>query len=682
MKHSAFILLVAGSIPAVGQTHSKKDTTQTLDEVVVQSFQYHRPLKESPVALGVVAQTELNRFANTSVVASVNTIPGVRMEERSPGSYRFSVRGSSLRSPFGVRNVKFYWNGLPLTDGGGNTYLNLLDFDAFGRMEILKGPGASLYGAGTSGVVLINPPSFAQNQIQVSAVGGGFGLQRYQASTQVGNQKAKIFVNYAHQQADGYRQQSALRREAFNGEGKFSLSPKSFLQTSFFYTDLYYQTPGGLSLAQYNADPRKASTTLGNAVTQQAAVYNKTIYASSSFENQWSAKWTTRIGVYGSYTDFTNPAISNYKRESDQNLGGRLTGQYEFSEAHWKGKVNFGMEYQSIYSPITNYANLGGVRGALQTNDQLSSHSAIAFAQIDTELPRHYFFTLGWSTNFLTYRFNRLAGNLPGQQQRHFEPVLSPRLALLKKINENFSLFTSVSKGFSAPSLAEVLPSSRIYNNSLSPEQGINYEIGIRGKAFKRFLFDVVGYDFELTQAIVDQKNNSGADYFINAGNTSQKGIEAFLAWQKNTDHTLVHYLKCWIAGTLTDYKFINYVYNHITYSGNQLTGSPASTVVVGIDVSTNKFYANLTSTYGSRIPLNNANTVYSSDYFLTGGRVGYKNQMAKNLPVDFFVGIDNALNQRYSLGNDLNAASGLYFNAAAARSIYFGIKMTPPIGH
>ncbi|MBS1558720.1 MAG: TonB-dependent receptor [Bacteroidetes bacterium] len=681
MKHPAFILLVAGSIQVYGQTHSKKDTTQTLDEVVVQSFQYHRPLKETPVALGVVAQTELNRFANTSVVASVNTIPGVRMEERSPGSYRFSVRGSSLRSPFGVRNVKFYWNGLPLTDGGGNTYLNLLDFDAFGRMEIMKGPGASLYGAGTSGVVLINPPSFSQNQIQISAVGGGFGLQRYQVSTQVGNQKSKIFVNYAHQQADGYRQQSAMRREAFNAEGKFSLSPKSFLQTSVFYTDLYYQTPGGLSLAQYNADPRKASSTIGNAIAQQAAVYNKTIYISSGFEQQWSDKWTTRMGVYGSYTDFTNPAISNYKREIDQNLGGRITSQYEFSGKLGKGKVNFGGEYQSIYSPITNYVNLGGVQGNLQTNDQLSSRSAIAFAQIDTELPHYFFLTLGWSANFLTYHFNRLAGNLPGQQQRHFDPVLSPRLALLKKVNENFSLFTSVSKGFSAPSLAEVLPSSRIYNNSLSPEQGINYEIGFRGKVFKHFLFDVVGYDFELTQAIVDQKNISGADYFVNAGNTSQKGIETFLAWQKNTNHSIVQYLKCWVAGTLTDYKFINYVYNHITYSGNQLTGSPASTVVVGVDVSTNKFYANLTSTYVSCIPLNNANTVYSSDYFLVGGRVGYKNQIAKNLPVDFFVGVDNALDQRYSLGNDLNAASGLYFNAAATRNIYFGIKMTPPLG-
>src|SRR6267154_1695505 len=183
---------------------SQSDTTTILDEVVVKAYQYNRSLKETPVALGIVSEKDLNRFNNSSVVTTMNTIPGVRMEERSPGSYRFSIRGSTLRSPFGIRNVKFYWNGLPLTDGGGNTYLNLLDFDAFGRAEIIKGPGASLYGAGTGGVVSLNSPFAKQNQIQVSASGGSFGLQRYQSSAAFGNTKARFFVNYAHQKSDGY----------------------------------------------------------------------------------------------------------------------------------------------------------------------------------------------------------------------------------------------------------------------------------------------------------------------------------------------------------------------------------------------------------------------------------------------------------------------------------------------
>lgn len=43
----------------------------------------------------------------------MNAIPGIRMEQRSPGSFRLNIRGSSLRLPFGIRNVyeiQFKWS--------------------------------------------------------------------------------------------------------------------------------------------------------------------------------------------------------------------------------------------------------------------------------------------------------------------------------------------------------------------------------------------------------------------------------------------------------------------------------------------------------------------------------------------------------------------------------------------
>ena len=43
------------------------------------------------------------------ITRQIMAIPGVRMEERTPGSYRLSIRGSLLRSPFGIRNVKVYF---------------------------------------------------------------------------------------------------------------------------------------------------------------------------------------------------------------------------------------------------------------------------------------------------------------------------------------------------------------------------------------------------------------------------------------------------------------------------------------------------------------------------------------------------------------------------------------------
>src|SRR5688500_9053719 len=183
-KYSALIfliLVVSTSIAlAQDQTPAVTDTAKILNEVVIHAYAYNRPVTEVPAAVATVNEKELERFSNTSFLPAVNSIPGVRMEERSPGSYRFSIRGSLLRSPFGVRNVKFYWRGLPFTDGGGNTYLNLLDFSSVGNMEIIKGPGSSLYGAGTGGTVLLQPhKELTKNAVRVGMLGGSYGTYQF-----------------------------------------------------------------------------------------------------------------------------------------------------------------------------------------------------------------------------------------------------------------------------------------------------------------------------------------------------------------------------------------------------------------------------------------------------------------------------------------------------------------------
>src|SRR5829696_5803438 len=101
---------------------------QELAEVIIKGYEQNRKLTEVPAAINYLGRAQLNRFNNTSILPAINSTPGVRMEERSPGSYRINFRGSSLRSPFGVRNVKIYWDEIPFTDPGGNTYLNQLSF--------------------------------------------------------------------------------------------------------------------------------------------------------------------------------------------------------------------------------------------------------------------------------------------------------------------------------------------------------------------------------------------------------------------------------------------------------------------------------------------------------------------------------------------------------------------------
>jgi iron complex outermembrane recepter protein len=681
MRNVFCLLLLKLSLVATAQ-ESPADTAKVLQPVLIQAYASERPLTEIPASIAYVGSEDLQRFNNTSILPAVNAIPGVRMEERSPGSYRFSIRGSLLRSPFGVRNVKVYWNGLPLTDGGGNTYLNLLDFNSIGNMEIIRGPGGSLYGAATGGVVLLNSPLIKQTQLELSSLGGSYGLQRYHISQQFQTKKINLRVQYAHQQSDGYRKQTEMGRHAVNADMVIKLSEKSTLSSTFFYSDLFYQTPGGLTQAQYDADPKQARPAAGTnpgAVEQKATVYNRTPYLGLSYDHEWNDRWSTRVGIFGSQSAFKNPTIRNYEERKEKNAGARTETQYHFGKANRKNKITFGGEYQVFGSPVTVYDNAGGEKGAVQVSDDLSSSLLLFFGQAEFELPAQFFLTVGGSVNFLHYGFTRNEPAPVTSQDKNFDAEFSPRMALLKKVSENFSVYANISRGFSPPSLAEVRPSTNAFNGSLQAERGVNYEAGIRGNAASHKLtYDITLYDFRLRQTIITQRLTDGADYFVNAGKTTQRGIEAVASWNplQNTGG-FISGLKIWNSYAFNRYRFADYVNDGTNYSGNKLTGVPPSVNTSGADlVIKRKGYLNITTSYVDHIPLNDANTVFANEYFLLGGRAGFKTKIGNSHMLDVFAGVDNALDKKYSLGNDLNAAPpGRYFNAASPRNFYAGAR-------
>jgi iron complex outermembrane recepter protein len=676
LKYTILSAILAGfSIQAFAQGE-KKDSVQVLDEVTVQAYAADRPLSEVPASVFYMGRQSLERFNNTSILPAVNTIPGVRMEERSPGSYRFSIRGSLLRSPFGVRNVKMYWNGLPLTDGGGNTYINLLDFNAISNLEVIKGPGSSLYGAGTGGVVLFNNNLSPVNQVQVSALAGSFGLQRYQVSVQAGSEKVRARVQYARQEADGYRNHTRMRRDGLNTDVVVNFNDRNALTAAVFYTDLLYETPGGLTRAQYDENPRQARA---NADNLKASISNKTIYGALVYDHQWNSNWSTKLGGYASNTHLVNPTFLNYEDRTENNIGGRLANQYAFDKQTWKGKITFGLEHQSFNSPLLVKNNVAGTQGPnLISDDKIYSRLTVAFAQGEFDLPYNFILTAGASGTFLQYRLVRYNPEPAADQTRNFNPVFSPRIALLNKITPTHSVYASVSYGFSPPSLAEVRPSTNTFNNDLNPERGINYEVGFKGQfANSTLRYDVSLYEFDLKETIVIQRTAENADYFINAGSTQQRGAEVAATWSPRLSRTgTVSAFALQTSYTLNHFFFKDYVNDDQNYSGNRLTGVAPNVVVLSADVELlRRLYANITASYTDHIPLKDDNTIYAPEYYLFGARVGYKVPTASRFPVEVFAGVDNLFDRVYSLGNDLNAAGGRYFNTAPGRNFYFGAK-------
>ena len=56
--------------------------------VTVTAFGSNAKWKDAPAAIALINQQQLQQFDNKTLVPVLNTVAGVRMEERSPGSYR------------------------------------------------------------------------------------------------------------------------------------------------------------------------------------------------------------------------------------------------------------------------------------------------------------------------------------------------------------------------------------------------------------------------------------------------------------------------------------------------------------------------------------------------------------------------------------------------------------------
>jgi iron complex outermembrane recepter protein len=679
--------LLVISLTVAYQTKAQVADTALLTPLVVKGFENNRKLFETPASINVLSAKDLGRFNSTSLVPILNTLPGIRMEERSPGSYRLSIRGSLLRSPFGIRNIKVYIDDLPFTDAGGNTYLNLIEPTALQQAEILKGPASSLYGAGTGGAVILNTTSsvtnvVAKNKFAIQLQGGSYGLLAQNFTWRHTTKKQNTQLTQSHLQSDGYRQNSNMRKDVAHVSSTFKLRKNDELKFHLLLADLLYQTPGGLTESQWLANPRQArqaTASLPSAVQQKAAVYNKTIFLGASNKIEFLNKLTNITSVVFSTTDFKNPFITNYEKRNENSRGIRTKIIYNaLQKVNTNIKLIAGAEWQTTFSRINNFGNKTGVADTIQTKDEVNAYQRFYFLQADVIVKNKLFINLGASVNQFTYKYVR-TNTIPllPKKLKDFTAVISPRVAATYTIIKNIAARIIISNGFSAPTIAEVRPSEGSFFESLQAESGWNYETGLRGNFLKNhFQYDISFYQFNLSNAIVRRSTSTGAEYFINAGGTVQKGLEAMMSYQiKEKLERFISQLKITSSFTLNNYRFKDYKINATDFSGNRLTGVPNNVVVIVVDAVFKKsFYINTTYNYTDKIPLTDANNLYTEGYHLLQCKTGYKATL-KRIQVNFFVGADNVFNERYSLGNDINAAGNRFFNASPLRNYFAGIS-------
>lgn len=652
----------------------KQEYSDTLFATIAAFGQYRAETQAFP-SMHQLRGATLDRYNKTSFLQSLNILPGVRMEERSPGSYRLNMRGSSLRSPFGVRNVKVYFNGLPLTDAGGNTYFNQLAFNNVASIEIAKGPAGSMYGAGTGGLVLVNSLNPRQLGIQAEVSGGSYGLFNLMGSARwlAGDKMQAFAASYTSQ--DGYRDHTKMHRANASYSGELVKKKNYSLAGHVLLTDLYYQTPGGLTQAEYDANPRQARPKVGtqpSAGEAHAAIDQQNLLAGLGQQWQMQGNWTNETGIYGAYAQVRNPAIRNYEMREEPGWGARSVFKQEIKRKTFTQQWISGAEAQWGDFATKVYVNNNGEKGALLTDDDLDFFTWNAFSQVSRQYGERWDLSAGISyfQNHADIRRNYPAGD--NGLKKDFINDWAPRVSVIFRTVASWQFSGLVSRGFSPPTVSELLPSTGELATDLQPEFGWNYEAGIRWKARnERWDMGINYFRFGLNDAIVQRRDSTGGDFYTNAGGTMQQGIEWNGGYLLSRTGSHLQVLSVRSAYTYSHFKYTDYQVLTDDYSGKALPSVPVHTLSVLADFRwRSSFFVQSTLYAASSIWLNDANTAKAKPYRLVGLKAGYGKK------VRFWLGVENLFNQTYSLGNDINAFGGRYFNVAPGRNFYAALRL------
>lgn len=213
------------SLPAVAQDTStavappesqRSDNAVSLDSVVVTANKRVENVRDVGASISVIGERQLEGIGAVSLTDYAALIPGLQIQsDGSPGLTRVSLRGIAALSSGAT--VATYIDEVPvgssgIYQGASSLMLDLLPYD-ISRIEVLRGPQGTLYGAGAIGGLLkyvTRVPDPADDEVRV-----GLGLRsvsggeqdwnaRFGASLPLSNERMGLRVSAARNGIPGF----------------------------------------------------------------------------------------------------------------------------------------------------------------------------------------------------------------------------------------------------------------------------------------------------------------------------------------------------------------------------------------------------------------------------------------------------------------------------------------------
>ena len=675
------------------------DTIKTvqLNQIEITSTSHHnKSLLNQPASIVKLNASELKRATGLYLDDAINTnVPGVTMQRRTQsGGQQLNIRGygngmgtRGVTGNFDGQGLKMYLNGIPITDAEGITVMDDLDYASIANTEIVKGPSGTLYGLAIAGVVNMQTEQAPRNKCSIGhdLMTGSYGLLRSTTRLSIGGENTSLLVSYGKQAFDGFMVHTKSKKDFVNMVGDIKVNDKHSFSTYLGYANSYDERNGELTREQYDTlnysgNPFYIKNNAHSAV--------RTFRAGVGHTYQLGRKLSYTTALFGTGQIMDASSAGGWTDKLPLNYGIRSVFE---KKIHINERIYLsgltGIEAQRMHSQTIGYnmgadsTNLSGdnIITGVRSNQSATNQTYSYFTQWTLSLPMELSVTAGVGMSQMKIRMeDRLWGisnNKPGNSRlKVYENtnnnLVSPTLAINKKINGVASVYASYSTGYKAPVGSNILISATgEVNTSLKPEKGTQIELGTKGSMFgNRLLYTLAlfqtRFENKFTTVAVQNPQNTVTlyTYLVNRGGLNNKGLEFSVAYKILSSETgFLTLLHPFVNFTYSSFTYENFQFQKIgkdvskkdsalveDYSGKAVAGVSPIVFNAGLDFGIRGgLYGTLYYNHRSSMPYTSDGSLLANGYNLLNAKVGFRKTLYK-FDIDLFVGANNITGTQY----------------------------------
>ena len=658
--------------------------TKTLSPVVVTATRVEQDSFDLPMSIDKVEKDTIqNAGVKMTLSESLARVPGITAQNRNQMAQdpQISSRGFGARSSFGVRGIRVYVDGIPLSmpDGIGNP--GSVDLGAMSSIEVMRGPFSAMYGNSSGGVIqMFTDKAPTTPEVSGDILFGSFNTRRESVQAAGTKNGVEYLVNYSDYNSDGFRQQSANdKRQATAKLGiKIAEDTKLTMLTSWF--DQFAQDPGGLRrTATAGTEPSAFVTPTGvssGSITNNTRVIRSNTQFGFNLEHKIDSSNSINLIAYAG------------QRENLQYLSLGATGRASSISRNFSGAevkiTNKGSllnkPYQLTYGMNVGFmedgrldraTSAGEITAATPNRDETqNAQNFDQYAQglwsVDPKWDLHA--GVRRTSLNLSVIDNLPASNGNGTGNANYSKTI-PVMGLTFKANPVLNFYANYGKGFETPTLIEATFSDTSGNGpnlTLKPSTSTNIEIGSKWLPSEDTRINAALFNITTENEIVVKSGGTFTTY-QNAGNTTRNGAE--LSAEKKFNNNFSAYAAYTVLNAIFD-KDSNF------NSGKNIPGTYRSQIYAELawKYQPMNFQTAVEARYNSKVYVDDTNTDTAPDYTIYSIR-GSLQQRQGNWKFTEYARIDNIFDQNYIGSIRVNDTNTRFFEPAPGRNWIMGVK-------